>query len=76
MSKAETLRWATNHADLVLIIESNNFGDQIIKVRHETKAGYQKYIWTELNHEGSHRNITPNFIEYIRQKFNREVPLE
>ena len=65
-----TLRQAKNYNDLILIVESDSFGDQIWKILYETPEGYQKYVWQEINHEGQHREISQDFINYMKnQKF-------
>lgn len=62
------LKKTSTYPIYVLIVHSNSFGDQIIKVRFEDFDGMQKDIWTELNHEGSHRDITQGFVKYMKQQ--------
>lgn len=59
------LKQSTNHPSFILFATSNSFGDQILQIRYENNDGMQKYVWTELNHEGNWRDLTPAFIQYM-----------
>lgn len=48
------IRKSKNHHDLVVLIEGNSFGDQILTLKHESKAGTVLTIAYTVNHEGNH----------------------
>jgi hypothetical protein len=60
------LREAKNHTEYLLIQESNSFGDQILNIRYENKQGMQKYVWTEINHEGNWRELNEAFLDRLK----------
>ena len=66
--KSYTLHTTETYPDYVLTISSNNFGDQLIAVTHETIEGYKKNVWFELNHEGQWREVTPAFVAYMKNQ--------
>lgn len=64
--RSHVLRSTETYPEYILIEESNSFGDQILKIRYENKDGMQKYVWTEINHEGNHRPVESSFISRMR----------
>lgn len=67
------LKYAENHPSHTLVITSNSFGDQLLSIVYETIEGYRKNVWFELNHEGSHRSITNEFVYYLKNSTLIEV---
>lgn len=60
------LKTTETYPSYILMIGSNNFGDQVLQIRFENKQGFTKYVWTEINHEGLHREINEAFIERLK----------
>ena len=50
-----------------LEVHKNSFGDQILVIRHDHKDGHH-FVWSEVNYEGSHIDITIDYI-FSLEKF-------
>jgi hypothetical protein len=66
--KVFTLKSTENYVSHVLIVHSNNFGDQVIYIERENLDGSREIIFTEVNHEGGHREISPAYVDSMRMK--------
>lgn len=60
------LRETDTYPDYMLIIKTNEFGDQVLHIRYENRQGMQKYVWTEINHEGRWRSIDEAFVNRLK----------
>lgn len=65
--KCFTLKQAKNHVEYTLIVHGNNYGDQVIYIEHEMLDGRRFTVYQEINHEGSHRTISPEYVGQMRE---------
>ncbi len=52
-----------------LIIESNNFGDQLVTAYYNTQYDSKFVLFSEVNQEGSHESI-----QYLNRKAKKSIP--
>lgn len=67
--RAISLSSTETYDDLVLFIESNNFGDQILSLRKEYLDGRQEVVWTNVEQENSHRQLTKKFLNNLAKEY-------